>query len=544
MKFGPVAISKAEGTILVHTAHLSGRVLKKGHLLRADDIKLFTEEGISKIIVARLEPEDIAENEAASLIAEALVGNNLKLGKASTGRCNLISGSHGLVIFDPKTLDRINLIHESVTVATVQPFEKIEKGQLVATIKIIPFAITRKIFNLVFEIISNGSLISISPFTTKSVGLIMTRLPGTKENILDKTYRTIDNRLEEFGSKITKEIRCSHSERVVSNAITRLQLNNCEIIMIMGASAVVDRADVLPAAVVHASGQVNHFGMPVDPGNLLFIGEIKGKPIIGMPGCARSPKLNGFDWVLWRILANIKITSRNIMLMGSGGLLKEINERGQLRQPYSPSILPVREAKIVALLLVAGSSKRMGKENKLLADIDGTAMVVRVAQQIKISKAQDMFVVTGHQSKDIKKALKNIATSFHHNPEYTDGLSTSLKTGLKALPEDIDGVIVCLGDMPLIEANQLDQIMETFNPTEGQSICVPIYGRKRGNPVLWGKQYIAEILAISGDTGARHLLEEHADRVIEVPIDSDSIIFDIDTPERLIEVKKRIQASD
>jgi molybdenum cofactor cytidylyltransferase len=541
MKFGPITTSKAAGAILVHTAHLAGRVLKKGHLLRADDIKLFAEEGISEIIVARLEPEDIPENEAASQIATALTGKNLDPSIASTGRCNLISRSHGLIILDPNTINKINLVDESVTIATALPFDKIDEGQLVATIKIIPFAITKEILDSVIKLASNGSLISIAPFTTKDVGLIMTRLPGIKESILDKTYRTITNRLAEFGSNVVNEIRCNHSEINVTGAIEELKKCSCDIILILGASAVVDRSDVLPAAVIQAGGHIEHFGMPVDPGNLLFLGNIGKTPIIGMPGCARSPKINGFDWILWRILANISINSRDIMLMGSGGLLKEINERGQLRQPINTGSSSVRKTKIIALLLAAGSSSRMGKENKLLSNINGTAMIVRVAEQIKLSRAHSIYVVTGHQAKHIQLALKNFGTSFHHNTQHAAGLSTSIKTGLEALSSDVDGVIICLGDMPLVKAHHLDQIIESFKPTEGQSICVPVYGRKRGNPILWGKQYIKEILAISGDMGARLLLENHADQIIEVPIESDSVVFDIDTPERLIEVKKRIQ---
>ena len=229
--------------------------------------------------------------------------------------------------------------------------------------------------------------------------------------------------------------------------------------------------------------------------------------------------------------------------MGPGGLLKEITERGQLRQIAHPERSVTREPNILALLLAAGSSKRMGKKNKLLTDFNGTKMIVHIADQIKKSKVGQTTVVTGYEADQVTSALKHLTSNFVHNPDYTKGLSTSVKIGLNAVPDGIDGVIIFLGDMPLVKSRDINSIIEAFNPTEGRSICVPIHGRKRGNPVLWGKQYITEILSISGDIGARHLLETHSDQISEVTIDTDGVLFDVDTPERLKELLKRSKKS-
>ncbi|MBT3916885.1 MAG: NTP transferase domain-containing protein [Rhodospirillaceae bacterium] len=539
MKFGAVPVADAEGATLAHSARLTGRILKKGHILTTNDLSLFSAEGISEITVARLENDDVGENEAAAAITEALAGQHVTAGKAFTGRCNLIAEAHGLIAFERDHLDKINLIDESVTIATMPAMDIASPAQLIATIKIIPFAIPKSVLDAVLKSIGDEPMVRIASFQPKKIGLIMTRLPGMKESILDKTLQTAAARVQEFSSDISTEIRCEHTEQEVVDAINQLNSKACDIILIFGASAVVDRADILPAAVVSAGGSVDHFGMPVDPGNLLFIGGLGGTPVIGMPGCARSPKLNGFDWVLWRLLANMPISPRDIMLMGSGGLLKEISERGQLRQDSSESKASAHEPIIAGLLLAAGSSRRMGNENKLLTDVDGQTMVARVAEQITASKADGLLVVTGHQNNQVELALKDFTNSFVHNPDYENGLSTSLKTGLRTLPDNIDGVIVCLGDMPLVKAEHIDQLIRAFDPVEGRSICVPVHGRKRGNPVVWSKQFIAEILAVTGDIGARHLLEEHADQVIEVAIEQDGILFDVDTPDRLAELKKR-----
>ncbi|MCD6074576.1 MAG: 4-diphosphocytidyl-2C-methyl-D-erythritol kinase, partial [Rhodospirillales bacterium] len=300
------------------------------------------------------------------------------------------------------------------------------------------------------------------------------------------------------------------------------------------------RNDVLPAAVVQAGGAVHHFGMPVDPGNLLFIGELDDKPVVGMPGCARSPKLNGFDWVLWRLLADLEVTKRDIMLMGSGGLLVEIAERGLPRAPKAKKEKKDKPQgpRIAALILAAGASSRMGS-NKLIEDVAGTPMVARVAQAIAASKAKPIIIVTGNQPDKVQRAVNGIAASFVHNADFALGLSTSLKAGIAALPKDIDGALVCLGDMPFVSPSTIDKLIAAFNPLEGRAIVVPMHEGKRGNPVLWGAQYFDEMKSLGGDQGARKLLDLHADDIVEVPIDDASVLFDVDTPDKLAEARTR-----
>ncbi|MAF49797.1 MAG: molybdopterin-binding/glycosyltransferase family 2 protein [Rhodospirillales bacterium] len=545
MKFGPIPTAEASGAILAHSTRLPGRVIKKGRVLSGDDIAAIAEAGIEEITAARLEPGDVTENEAAAAITEALAGSGVRMGRAFTGRCNLIADAHGVLILERQDLDRLNLVSESVTVATLAPFDVVSEGQLVATIKIIPFAIASAILDEAVAAAGPGAgadrpMISVAPFTPRQTGLILTRLPGMKESILDNTAKTASQRIEALGSRISQVIRCDHQEGAVAEAIKAVIDGGCEMVFIFGASAVVDRQDVLPAAVEAAGGRVDHFGMPVDPGNLLFIGSASDRPVVGMPGCARSPKLNGFDWVLWRLLAGIEVTPRDIMAMGSGGLLKEISERGQLRQAQEDGgKAAAREPRIGALILAAGSSRRMGAENKLLADVGGKPMVSHVAGALAGANVVSITVVTGHQAEAVKSALGELAADYVHNPDYAEGLSTSLRAGVASLADDIDGVVICLGDMPLVSSSDIDNLIAAFDPLEGRGICVPVSGRKRGNPVLWAKSYLTEIAGLGGDVGARHLLEQHADQVYEVPVSGDGVLTDIDTPERLAELRSR-----
>ena len=188
--------------------------------------------------------------------------------------------------------------------------------------------------------------------------------------------------------------------------------------------------------------------MPVDPGNLLLIGSAGGVPVLGAPGCARSPVENGFDWALMRLLAGLKVTRAELTGMGVGGLLMEIVTRPQ---PRTVADLEANR-NVTAIVLAAGRSTRMGGPNKLLAEIDGKKLVRIVAEQALASKATGVIVVTGHQADLVEQALTGLNVKFVRNPDFAGGLASSVKAGIAAVPENADGAVVCLGDMPLISA--------------------------------------------------------------------------------------------
>ena len=306
MKFGPVASADAVGAVLAHSVKLAGRSLKKGRVLSRDDVAALADSGITELIVARLEPDDVPEDEAATAIAASIAGAHVQRAAAFTGRANLIAESAGVALIDRDCLDRLNAIDESVTVATVPPYEVVEPRQMLATIKIIPFSAPKRVVESCRQI-ANRPLVSVAPFRPHRAALIQTMLPGTKKSMLDSTVDTTATRLQAMGSSLALERRCAHDIASLATAIRDLPQSGIDLILVFGASAVVDRRDVIPAAIEQSGGQVEHFGMPVDPGNLMLLGRLGEKRVIGMPGCARSPKLNGFDFVLQRLLAGIAV---------------------------------------------------------------------------------------------------------------------------------------------------------------------------------------------------------------------------------------------
>jgi molybdenum cofactor cytidylyltransferase len=526
MRFGDLPLAEAAGAILAHSIRAGELVYRKGRRLSADDIAALEAAGMRSVMVARLEPGDVHEDEAARRIAEAVAGDHLRVDKPFTGRVNLFAEQAGLVRLDAVRIDRLNLIDEAITIATLPAFAPVEPKQMVATIKIIPFAAEGALVEQAIAIAAEGGpLVGIAPFRPLDVALIQTRLPSVKESVLDKTVGITAGRVTASGGRLISEARCRHE---VDALAERIRASEGDLLLIAGASAITDRKDVLPAAIEAAGGVVEHFGMPVDPGNLLLLAHLDGRVVLGLPGCCRSPKPNGFDWVLQRIAARIEVTRADIMGMGVGGLLMEIPSRPQPRDAR-----PVKPGRVAALVLAAGQSRRMGQANKLLAELDGRALVSHMVDAALASRATPVIVVTGHQAEQVRAALGDRRVQLVHNPAYADGLSTSLKAGLAALPEDVEGVLVALGDMPRIRPAQIDRLIAAFNPSEGRAICVPTVRGKRGNPVLFATRFVPEMSQIGGDVGARHLIGEHDELVVEIEMEDDAALLDIDTPEAL-----------
>lgn len=551
MQFGEFPIAETEGAILAHSHRLPGRALKKGRRLSGEDIQVLRDAGYTRLVCAKIEDGDILEDDAADQLAKAVSGANLRKAAAFTGRCNLFAETAGLVVYDTKRLDGFNLVDETITLGVVPPFQNVAKGQMVATLKIIPFALPRTLVTIAKSIATTAEpMIRIAPFRATKVGLVQSRLSGTKASVLDSTRAVTEARLRAMGSALVHEARCDHNEASVAHGIDDVIRHGAELVLVSGASAVVDRRDVVPAAVEMAGGSIQHFGMPVDPGNLMLMATLRDLPLIGMPGCARSPKLNGFDWVLQRLLADVPVRPADIMRMGAGGLLKDVPTRplprakahrgldadAMVSPEQDPTSLPSRAPRIAALLLAAGQSRRMGRNNKLLAEIDGIAMVRRSAENVLASSVAAVVAVTGHQREQTAAALEGLDITFANNPDFADGLSASLKAGISALAPDVDGVLVCLGDMPRVAPETIDKLIAAYDPLEGRAICVPTWRGKRGNPVLWDRRFFEEMMDVSGDVGARHLIGTHGELVVEVEMNDDGVMIDVDTPDALAEL--------
>lgn len=538
MKFGPVSPDEALGGTAVHSIRQGELVLRKGTLIGQKEVAALKAAGVTEIVVARLEPGDVSEDQAAAEIAAAVAGEGVRTDRAFTGRCNLFAETAGVLVVDKDAVDRLNRVDEAVTFATLPAYKPVVEGEMVATVKIIPFAVPQAGRDAALaEAEKAKPVIRVAPYKIRKIGVVSTLLPGLAQKVIDKTLRVTSDRIAPAGAAIIVEKRVPHDQAALAKAVDEVMKSGAEMVIVFGASAIADRRDVIPAAVEAVGGTIEHFGMPVDPGNLMLIGNARGLPVIGAPGCARSPKENGFDWVLMRMLAGLPVGRTDITGMGVGGLLMEIVTRPQPREDK----VPEKGRRIAAVVLAAGRSSRMGAINKMIAEIGGKPLVRIAAEQALAAQTSPVIVVTGHQKEKVESALKGLNVQLVHNPNYAEGLGTSLKAGIAAVPENADGAIVCLGDMPQVDAKLIDRLIAAFDPERGALVVVPTIEGRRGNPVVWARRFFPDLMAISGDVGARHLIGNYGEAVVEVAVNGEAALTDVDTPESFSAVKAEIE---
>ena len=530
MIFGEVPIEAAVGTILAHTTRLANRVLPKGAVLDQQSVAALRRAGFSHITAARLDHGDIPEDEAAERLANALCGPGIVRMRTGTGRTNLAASHAGLFRADAPAIDALNALHESLTIATLPDATPVSAGELLVTVKIIPFAIAGSLLSRAEALALQTPPLRLPPFQPLRAGLVVTMLPGLKQSVTQGTIEATKKRVARFSGTLLPAVSVAHNEAAIAQALRSLIASGAQILLVAGASATVDRGDVGPTAIVSLGGVITHFGMPVDPGNLICVGRICTIPALVLPGCARSPKLNGIDFVLARLFAGETAGPTDISRMGVGGLLKDFAARPSPRSADRPS-----PRRIAGLVLAAGLSSRMGPVNKLLAaDSTGETIVGRVTDAALASRLDATMVVVGHEAERVTAALTSRPVTFLHAPDYRAGLSASLRAGIAALAGDVSAVLVCLGDMPLMTPHILNQVIDAYDPGEGRAIIVPTYRGKRGNPVLWDRRFFTDILDLQGDTGARALLMRHAEYVAEIEVGSDAVLRDFDTPDALL----------
>ena len=330
MIFATLPPEKAEGTTLAHSTVAGAKRIPKGTMLGPDHVAMLQNAGVDAVEVARGQEGDVSENIAAARIARALTPGNgsISADRATTGRVNLRASVSGLFLADRTAVDHLNAIDPRVGLATLPDTTRVAGNELIATLKIVPFYLPDAIVTAWSERTAGAIQVArwIDPLpdagaTRKRVAHISTTLPSVKGSVLDKTRRVFAERLAPTGVELLDERRVPHERAALADAIRGAV--DADVIVVFGASAVTDERDVVPAAIERAGGRIERVGMPVDPGNLLVLGALERVPVLGAPGCARSPARNGFDLVLDRLLAGVPVRNTDIAAMGVGGLLKE-----------------------------------------------------------------------------------------------------------------------------------------------------------------------------------------------------------------------------
>ncbi len=332
MKFGSIPLAQAPGKILGHNiAGLDGRrVLRKGKPLTSDDIELLERLGRKSVYVAELAADDMSEDTAARRVAEVVAGSGLRLSGPASGRVNLLATTLGVLRVDVDRLAHINQ-YEGVTLATLTAHTAVQARQIVATVKIIPFAIPERSIEEVEKIAAEGGpILKVEELAEQPVSLILTGSLSIRDK-LTLDFAPLVERVTALGSRVTYieyiSLEDESGEVKLAESLARQRTSGARLIMLAGETAIMDRYDSVPRAVERAGGCIASVGAPVDPGNLLMLAYLDDVPVLGAPGCARSRKINVIDWVLPRLLIGDRLTRADIVSLGHGGLLEDAPER-------------------------------------------------------------------------------------------------------------------------------------------------------------------------------------------------------------------------
>jgi molybdenum cofactor cytidylyltransferase len=526
MRFGPVPVATAEGAVLAHSLAAGGLRLRKGRVLAAADLAALAAAGVGEVTVARLDREDLSEDAAAEAVARALApdpsGLGLALTASFTGRVNLLAEAAGVLRVDREAVDALNAVDPAITLATLADWTRVQPRQMVATVKIIPYGVARELVARASAGIAGA--LRLHPFLPGRASLILTRTPGFREALVVKGAEAVGARLAALGIELAPPVTVAHEVEAVAAAVRAAE----GIVLILGGSATSDAADTLPAGLIAAGGRLIRFGMPVDPGNLLFIGEQAGRPVLGLPGSARSPAVSGVDWVLERLAAGFSVSAADIAGLGVGGLLKEIPGRPQ---PRAGRKALSGRPRVAAVVLAAGAARRMRGTDKLLEPVGGRPVLRKVAEAARASRADRVVVVLPPDSPARRAALDGLAVDIVEAPDWAEGMAASLRAGIAAAAH-ADAAVILLADMPEVGTEEIDRLIAAFDPAEGREIARAVSDDGTpGHPVLFGRRFFETLTGLTGDRGARDVLRDAAEFVADVPTRGRSALTDLDTPE-------------
>ena len=325
MRFGEVALDEAAGAILAHKLYEGAKlILNKGHVLDEADIERLRGLGIERLVVMRLGADDLDENAAAVRIGAAVCGDHLSMRAPGVGRANITAAARGVLHINLPLLERINLLHDGITIATLPARSLVPEGEMAALVKVVPFAAPEAHVAEIERICAGETVLHLRPLLRKRVALIVSGTEPTRERLLRGFHEPVRRRIEGWGSELLTPIFVQHNAKSIADA---LRQTDADLILVASISAIIDRRDVVPEAVKLAGGDICVHGVPVDPGTLLLLGYLGETPVVGAPGCIKSLKTNVIDWILPRLLTGERLTRADLLLMGHGGLLQDIAER-------------------------------------------------------------------------------------------------------------------------------------------------------------------------------------------------------------------------
>ncbi len=466
--------------------------------------------------VAYPDNNDWHEQKITEQLANDFLGENIKCEITKSGRVNFIAKIDGILHFNTENLDKFNELTPEITMATRPYCTQIYQGEIVASCKIIPYFVAGNIVKKSM-VLAKKSCLNISPLQGGKAHLIFTYLEEIPPQKLQKSAQIFQKRLLKYNYEVGKISNVRHHCQELSEFLTQIPPKDFDLIAIMGAVSIADINDIVPKALINCGGKIIRYGMPVDPGNLLLLGEISNCPFLGLPGCAKSPKFNGLDFILQRLAARINITSKDIAQLGKIGLLPENYDRGALRAVN----YPVASKPLIAIL-AAGKGERMAQDlAKPLTIFRDKALLEWVIDNINQAlPSKDIIIIVNDspQGKQVQEFCLTKQYKFIINNQYNEGIASSLRLAVNYASQTHSALMVFLADMPNITPKTIATIWQEFQrDTQNIMAVQPKFGSQLGHPVVFNPRIFSELAKLSGDTGAKTFMENLSDyrRIID-----------------------------
>ncbi len=546
----------AAGALLAHALRLpDGRRLPKGYRLTEADIATLLAAGHEDLPVCLPEADDVPEDEAARHLADRLAGAHLECGPVARGRADILSMADGLLAIDRRLVIRLNALDAGFRIATRADGAAVTAGARVASVKVIPLALAQTALAAADRLFAQRRRppLAVHPFRPRTFVLVETMSPSDDAAPSKSYEQALGARLARIGGRLGEVLRVPHRTEALAAALGRLhrRLPRGAVIVIGPLAAAVGLDDVVPAAIRVCGGRIRSFGLGVEPGNLLITARMGRRPVVVLPSSARSPARQGADLVLERLAAGLPITARALAGLAIGGLLGLAPERRP--RPPAPRIRKVRP-QFAVILLAAGASRRFGGD-KLHADWRGRPLLSWAAAPFR-QPAIGLRLGVVRPGAEATARLLEAEGFLPVIAERADaGMAESLKAGIAALQtreresgRHHDGVFVMLGDMPAVRADTPAALIAAFTRARsaGESIpdaVIPVYGGRRGHPVLFARDALAAIRELAGDAGPKRLFADGRLVARECPVNDPGVVIDVDDLAALKALDRALAAS-
>lgn len=325
-----IPVEEAVGTVLCHDitqiipGKSKGPLFRRGHIIQESDIPLLLDIGKANLYIYDLKDGYCHEDDAAIRLAKAISGSNLDYDDIpSEGKITIKAATDGLLYIDTEKLLDLNSLKD-VTIGTIHTHQFVKKGRVIAGTRVIPLAVPEETL-LDAENLAKNPIINIVPLRAAKVGVVTTGSEVYSGRIKDGFGPILRKKFAELGSEVIEQVLVSDEIQMTVDAIHNLIANDADFIAVTGGMSV-DPDDQTPTAIKETGANIISYGAPTYPGAMFLLAELNGVPIVGLPGCVMYHKASIFELLVPRILAGEKLTRRDIVALGHGGLCENCPE--------------------------------------------------------------------------------------------------------------------------------------------------------------------------------------------------------------------------